>query len=89
MLFVDGSWRVSGDVSWSGLVVVFGDVLFAPGSRVVFDGALWQAGERSSRMILSGESTVLYSSAALRQAATALPQQLPRLPRAVAWREIL
>jgi hypothetical protein len=89
VLFVDGAWRVSGEVSWSGLVIVAGDVEFMAGSRVAISGALWQSAAAGSALQLLGDSVVVYGSDSLRRADAAFAGILPRRPRVVAWREVL
>jgi hypothetical protein len=87
VLFVDGALRVRGTLSWFGLVIVAGDVEFAAGSRVTLSGALWQSAAGALRLF--GNSVVVYSSDRLQVADAAFPGKLPRIPRVVAWREVL
>lgn len=87
VLIVGGNLRVSGELVFSGLVIVLGDVLFESESIVRIEGGLLQG--RGHRVLaLLGQGAVNYDSAAIERIDAAFPGLLPHRSRVVGWRDL-
>jgi len=89
ILLVNGRLRVVGTLSFAGLVLAMGGVLFEPGSAVTIDGTLWQGAAVSSPPQLRGDGAIAYSSAALAAVDRRFPGLLPHAVVIAGWQEQL
>lgn len=79
ILAVDGHVRIQGPVSWSGLMVVTGTLIFdAPGSTIAISGGVW-AGEVDVR---TGLVNIQYDSCRIKAALLTRPVKL------INWKEL-
>jgi hypothetical protein len=88
VLVVRGDLRVEGEFSFSGLAIVLGDVLAAPGSRFELRGGLLQSGDLS-RIELLGAGSIRYDAEIVRRVDSSFGSPLPRKAVVSGWREIL
>lgn len=86
VLVVHGDLHVSERLSFTGLVVVFGDVRFDRGSLVNIDGALVQ-GAPGDQLHLLGTGSIAYNHEVIERVDAQLPHVLPRRAIATGWRE--
>jgi hypothetical protein len=86
-LIVNGNLRVTGELTFSGLVLVLGDVRLEAGSTVHIDGALLQGPGRGLLELLAG-GEVSYDSRAIDAVESLLPGRLPRRAIVVGWRDL-
>jgi hypothetical protein len=86
VLIVEGNLRVTGDLSFSGIVIVLGDVLFESGSTVGIQGGLLQ-GRSNGVLALLGTGAIAYDSAVIERIDTAYPGRLSHRAHIVGWRD--
>lgn len=84
VLIVNGNLHVTGELTFSGLVVVLGDVLFDSTSVVRIHGGLLQ-GRGNGVLALLGAGTIAYDSGVIEQIDTDFPGLLPHRARIVGW----
>jgi hypothetical protein len=77
---------VTGELVFSGIVIVLGDVFFESGSNVRIQGGLLQ-GCGNGVLALLGTGTIAYDSEAIERVDTAYPGLLPQRARIVGWRD--
>ncbi len=86
LLIVDGNLQVSGQMTFSGLVVALGDVQFDEGSAVQIDGGLLQ-GTAGSQLHLRGAGSITCDRPAIERVDSDFPGLLPRRAIIAGWRE--
>jgi hypothetical protein len=87
LLIVKGHLRVTTHFAFAGLIVVEGDVEFAPESTVGVRGAIWQ-GPAGQRWALLGAGTIAYDSGVMDGLAAALPTLFLHRARVTGWRDL-
>jgi hypothetical protein len=87
VLVVEGNLRVTSELTFSGIVIVLGDVLFESGSSVGIQGGLLQ-GRGNGVLALLGTGSIAYDSDVIETIDRAYPGLLPHRARIVAWRDL-
>lgn len=86
VLVVAGNLRVSGEFTFSGLVIVLGDVLFEATSVINITGGLVQ-GRGNGVLALLGSGRIAYDSEAINRIDAAHPGLLPHRARVAGWQD--
>jgi hypothetical protein len=87
VLVVQGDLRVEGEFSFSGLVIVLGNVVVPLGSRMEVHGGLLQAGDYR-RIDLLGAGAIHYDQEIVLRVDSDFGARLPRKAVVTGWREV-
>lgn len=86
-LVVNGNLRISGTFTFTGLIIVSGDILFEATSVVQVQGGLLQ-GRGNGVIALLGAGSVSYDSSAIGNLDATYPGLLPHRARISGWRDL-